>query len=483
MNDKSIQKIQKLKKRRKRVRVLYFILALFLVFVILFGLFKIVSLFQKSAEIVLSAQNLEILQGEEMPKLQAKVRMSEDSDLDAVLDKKEKYTAADLIKDLESGKGYTLTCKADPKVEGAYQIKVVLKEEFSQNVDKKWKHLKFSTKNGYFKVKNPVGFWDGDKFKKYDNSYVKNDFVESKTNLYYFGKDGVKVTGWKKINGETYYFNKEGVMQKNTWKNHKKDKYYLGESGAAVTGWKTIKKKTYYFDISGKMATGEVSIGLSKCTFNKKGELIAKKESEIDPSKPMVALTFDDGPGKRTGELLAQLEKYSAHATFFMLGQHTSSYKEEIKKMKEIGCELGNHSYDHKDLSRLSAGGVKSEIEDTNNKLKQIVGSEATVMRPPYGAISDTVKKNVGMPMILWNIDTLDWKTRNAKKTINTVMDNVGDGDIILLHDIHSESVDAALKLIPKLQKAGYQLVTVSEMAAAKGKTLEKGGRYTDFTK
>ena len=106
-----------------------------------------------------------------------------------------------------------------------------------------------------------------------------------------------------------------------------------------------------------------------------------------------------------------------------------------------------------------------------------------TVMRPPYGAINETVRENVGFPMILWNIDTLDWKTRNAQKTIDTVMDNVGDGDIILLHDIHTESVDATLELIPKLEEAGYQLVTVSELAAAKGVELKDGGKYTDFTK
>ena len=85
--------------------------------------------------------------------------------------------------------------------------------------------------------------------------------------------------------------------------------------------------------------------------------------------------------------------------------------------------------------------------------------------------------------MILWNIDTLDWKTRNAKKTVDTVMNHVGDGDIILLHDIHTESVDATLELIPELEEAGYQLVTVSELAAAKGVELRDGGKYTDFTK
>lgn len=150
--------------------------------------------------------------------------------------------------------------------------------------------------------------------------------------------------------------------------------------------------------------------------------------------------------------------------------------------MKKIGCELGSHSYDHANLSKLDDEGIKKQMSDTNENLKKASGSFASVMRPPYGAINDTVKENVGSPMILWNIDTLDWKTRDVQKTIDAVMDHVEDGDIILLHDIHTETVDATIELIPKLEDAGYQLVTVSEMAAAKGVELKDGGKYTDFT-
>ena len=124
---------------------------------------------------------------------------------------------------------------------------------------------------------------------------------------------------------------------------------------------------------------------------------------------------------------------------------------------------------------------IRDQIDRTNQKFAEIVGQGAAVVRPPYGAISDTMKSVIGMPMILWNIDTLDWKTRNAEATVNMVMENVKDGDIVLMHDIHTESVDAAMELIPKLIEAGYQLVTVPEMAAAKGITMEAGKSYTDF--
>ena len=166
-----------------------------------------------------------------------------------------------------------------------------------------------------------------------------------------------------------------------------------------------------------------------------------------------------------------------------MLGTQVSKNPDTVKKMAEIGCELGNHSYDHTNLTNLDANGIQKQMSDTNNQLVEACGQKATVMRPPYGAINDTVKQNAGLPMILWSIDTLDWKTRNTQSTIDAVMNNVQDGDVILMHDIHTQSIDAAIALIPKLQEAGYQLVTISEMAEAKGIQMENGGKYGFFQK
>ncbi len=447
MTDKRTRRIQELKKHRERARRLHIAAAVFGVFAFFILCFTVAAILRKTAEVELIATNIEMLKDAEMPALTVEVKITKDPD--AVLDKKKKYTAKDFVNDLKSGKGYTITSKADPAVEGSYGIKLTLEKEL----------------------------------KKYDNSYVTNDFVESKAKLYYFGEDGVKVTGWQQINNKTYYFNKKGIMQKNTWKKQGEDRYYLGKNGAALVGWQDVKKKKYYFEGDGRMATGEVKIGRAHYTFDEKGQVVSKKEMDIDRDKPMVALTFDDGPGKRTEELLDALEKYDAHATFFMLGQKVSQYKDAVKKMKKIGCELGSHSFNHPNLTKMGPDAIQKQMNDTNDKLEEAAGSKATVMRPPYGAINDTVKANVGLPMILWNIDTLDWKTRDAKKTVDTVMKQVGDGDVILMHDIHSETVDAALDLIPRLEDAGYQLVTVSELAAAKEKKLKNGGKYTDFTK
>lgn len=471
---------QQKKRKKKRLILLCTLTALFCL--LLISLLGLVYALTRRATIEIHAKDAEIIQGEALPdSFEADVALKGSEHV--ILNLKGFYTSGDLLKELKAGKDYTVSCSADPNAEGEYPITVTLSDTLKKKLaGGKWaKHLKLTTEDGTFTVKNPVGEWEGNRFRRYDGSYITNDFVVSKNQTYYFDNDGNMVTGWQTIQNSTYHFTDEGAMERSTWAEQDGSRYYLGENGAALTGWQTLDGSTYYFDANGKMATGEVYLGLTLCTFDENGKLISKKGIQADPSKPMVALTFDDGPGPRTSELLAQLEKYNAHATFFMLGQKVPSYPDVIKKMKSIGCELGNHSYDHADLSKLDPAGIQSQMSRTNDGIRNITGSGATLMRPPYGAINSTVAANAGLPMILWNIDTLDWKTRNAQSTIDAVMNKVKDGDIILMHDIHTETVDAALKLIPKLQSEGYQLVTVSELAAAKGKHLLNGNTYTDF--
>lgn len=469
-------------RRKRRQRRLILPLLFFLLCLLSAGALYLAYTLTRPASIEIQAKNAQILQGETAPAdWSAKVHLTGNEH--AVLDWKKFYTAKDLLKDLKNGGDYTVSCQPDPNAEGEYPITITLSDQLTQKLQSRtWgKHLKLTIKEGVFTVKNPIGEWEDNRFRKYDGTYVTNDFVVSKNQTYYFNQDGAMVTGWQTINNATYHFNEEGAMETSTWADGDNARYYLGENGAALTGWQDLDGSTYYFDANGKMATGDIYLGLTRCSFDENGKLISKTESQIDPNKPAIALTFDDGPGPRTMELLAQLEKYNAHATFFMLGQKVSSYPDAIRKMQEIGCELGNHSYDHPDLSKLDAAGIQSQISQTNEGIRGIAGNGATVLRPPYGAISSTLSSNAGMPMILWNIDTLDWKTRNAQSTIDAVMKDVKDGDIILMHDIHSETIDAALQLIPRLQAEGYQLVTVSELAASKGKTLLNGETYTDF--
>ena len=429
--------IRRRRRNRRRVRNIRVGLTLFTICIVAIAIPVVRGILRKPAQITIQVADVEIKQGEQLPVYSADIKIR-DKDRNKLT---KDYTAEDFAKDLKKGKNITFLSKADANTEGTYVIIAKLNSNIKKNLEGDWKKkVQVTIKNGTCKVKNPTGVWEGNKFKKYDGTYVTSDFVVSKGNTYYFDADGNKVSGWQTIDGKEYYFDSKGIA-----------------------------------------ATGKLKLGLEKCKFSESGELLSKEKTEIDPGKPMVALTFDDGPGPRTSEILDQLKKYNAHATFFMLGKNVKSYPDAIKQMLKDGNELGNHSYDHQQLTKIDAEAIAKEVNDTNENIKNICGSPATVLRPPYGAINDTVKSSVGMPMILWNVDTLDWKTRNTQSTIDEVMRNLKDGDIILMHDIHTQTVDAALQLIPKLEEEGYQLVTVSEMAAAKNKTLENGTAYSDF--
>ncbi len=435
---------------------------------------------RQEVSIYLKLNEASILQGEELPAFGIEGERVGNGDV--ILDGESGYTAEDLLKDFESGKGYAVTCEADVATEGEYPMHLKLSDEIQAALGKEWMGLvRVDTLDAMLTVKNAVGEWDGDRFRKYDGSYVTNDFVVSKGNTYYFDGEGNKATGWVDA-GVRYYMDGDGI-RKTGWVDVDDSRYYLEGDGHMVTGWKDIEEKTYYFDQEGKMAKGELYIGMTKCSFDKEGVLTSMEDSDVDPARPMIALTFDDGPGKRTGELLEVLAANHAHATFFMQGKNVPRYQNEVKRMKEIGCELGSHSFDHPDLSKMDAAGIRDQIDRTNQNLKDAAGQPASVLRPPYGAIGSTLKSVAGLPLILWNIDTLDWKTRNAQATIDNVMQKVKDGDIVLMHDIHTESIDAAIVLIPKLIEAGYQLVTVSELAAARGIGMQNGTSYTDFCK
>lgn len=203
-------------------------------------------------------------------------------------------------------------------------------------------------------------------------------------------------------------------------------------------------------------------------------------QGEIDPSKPMIALTFDDGPRSlTTNRILDTLEKYGCRATFFVLGSRLSSEIETAKRAHDLGCDIGNHTFDHMQLSKLSKKDIKKQISKTNKYLIDNAGFETQFVRTPYGETTDKVVKNVKYPIILWNIDTEDWRSRDAKKIYNKVMKcNIEDGDIILMHDIYETTADAVKKLVPKLRKEGYQLVSISELFQYKGISPDSSSHY-----
>lgn len=326
--------------------------------------------------------------------------------------------------------------------------------------------------------------WVTIKGKKYlfnEKGRAQFGLVEWKGNTYYVTKKQGRVTGWANVNGARYYFRKNGRMVKSQFITKKGKTYYLRKNGKMAKGWVKSAGKRYYMNKkNGVMVTGEQWVNGKWRYFGKDGVYDPDKkiDSTVNPNKPMVALTFDDGPGPYTDRLLNTLEKYKAKATFFLVGQNISNYSSVVKRAYRLGCEIGSHTYSHPMLTNLSDSGIQSEMNRTNSLIKSATGKNATVMRPPYGDCSSRVLANLTVPAIMWSIDTRDWEHRNPSRTISITMSRVKDGSIILMHDIHRPSVEAAESLIPMLQQKGYQLVTVSELAKYRGKTLSAGQKY-----
>ena len=263
------------------------------------------------------------------------------------------------------------------------------------------------------------------------------------------------------------------------WHEDSNGKWYQNPDGTYyINGFADIDGTTYSFDENGYMQTGWVEKGVKDYYFNEDGS--------YDPSqkRPMIALTFDDGPGEYTETLLDAVEKYNIHVTFFMLGQNVEGRESTVQRMVQLGCEIGNHTWDHPEqtLPNMDLDSVVQEFQKTDDELVKACGQAATVCRAPYGSITEEQMAAVGKPFFMWSTDSLDWKLMDADADYNEIMNSgLSDGSIILMHDIHEPSVKCATeKLIPELINEGYKLVTVSELAEAKDVTLQSAS-YSDF--
>lgn len=197
------------------------------------------------------------------------------------------------------------------------------------------------------------------------------------------------------------------------------------------------------------------------------------------PRSKAVALTFDDGPSTMyTNTILDVLEKNNAHATFFVVGQRVKGAEDILKRELSLGCEIGSHSWDHANLSLLTKSKFNKQNKKTIDAVKKATGYTIQTIRPPYGAISQTMRKKLKMPMILWSVDSLDWKSRDAKKVFKKIKKEVSDGDIILVHDIHGSTAEAMKKVVPWLVKNDYDILSVSELMERKGIKLKDGVAY-----
>lgn len=165
--------------------------------------------------------------------------------------------------------------------------------------------------------------------------------------------------------------------------------------------------------------------------------------STIDPEKPVVAITFDDGPSQYTKEIIKTLKENDCNATFFVLGNKVEAYQDVIRESIKNGNEIGNHSYNHKWLSRLSKEEIMEQINKTQDILQQTVNYTPTHLRPTYGSVNQRIKNTTKLSITLWTIDTKDWKLKNVDRIVERAIKNIEDGDIILMHDIFERSSEA----------------------------------------
>lgn len=203
----------------------------------------------------------------------------------------------------------------------------------------------------------------------------------------------------------------------------------------------------------------------------------------INNEKKLVSITFDDGPGAYTNELVDILAANKAHATFFMVGNRIAKLKDVVLNVYKNENEVAYHSYAHKSFKRQPLEEIQADFLLSNETLKSIIGVPFKLTRPPYGAINDEVKMSLDTSFILWNVDTLDWQHKDVDYLLTYTLSHINEGDIVLFHDIHRTSVDAIKAILPELYVRGYQVVTVSALANSYGISLENHNVYRHFSK
>ena len=336
-----------------------------------------------------------------------------------------------------------------------------------------------------------------------DTGIMKTGWVESGPGKFYFDpENGNMVTGWQDIGGNRYYFADDGSVVKGAFEleGNKyysdpssgiltrgcvsidgKQYYYDKDTGVLTTGWVEIDGEKYYFDettgagydgiielegstygfVGGMMLKNKRAMGNNHLYyFGEDGSVVR----DIDGDKPMVALTYDDGPSIYTDQILDVYEQYGARCTFFLVGDRISWNEEQAIREFELGCEQGNHTYSHNRLTDLDGDGMVEVLNGTDEELIRISGKPSTCLRPPEGRYNDTLKEVCNAPIILWSVDSEDWKSRNADTVCSRIIGKVKDGDIVLMHDLYQSTADATERIVPALLDAGFQLVTVEEM-------------------
>jgi peptidoglycan/xylan/chitin deacetylase (PgdA/CDA1 family) len=207
---------------------------------------------------------------------------------------------------------------------------------------------------------------------------------------------------------------------------------------------------------------------------------LQQKSAPVDcDDTKCVALTFDDGPIEDTARLLKMLDEYNAKATFFVVGKMVEENPSMVKREAAAGHEIGNHSWSHANLTAMSDGAIRSELSRTQKAVEKAAGVTPTLFRPPYRFTNRrvaAVAKSFHLPQILWQVDSEDWKNRNADVLVRRVLAGTRRGGVVLMHDIHPTSISAVPRILSELARKGFRFVTVSELLL--GRKIKPGREY-----
>lgn len=286
-----------------------------------------------------------------------------------------------------------------------------------------------------------------------NNNYIKAYFYDKNNNIFLNIEDI--------ISSNSFYNIKNDLVKQNI------DIHYI-DNYISKLPFFIDQELNIYISNNNKIVTKRYDNIEYKVDLNIKNNLTKVNNYKInnkvlDINKKYVALTFDDGPSIYTKEIIDTLKKHEVSATFFILGNKVKPYQELLNESLSNGNILGNHSYNHKWLIKLNEEELNNQIIKTNEEIKLYTGFTPTLLRPTYGSINNKVK-HLNMDIVLWTVDTMDWKYRNVSSIVSRATKNLKDGDIILMHDIYKTSALAVDKIIVEIKKQGFELVTIPEL-------------------
>ncbi len=377
-----------------------------------------------------------------------------------------------------------------PKREiGENSVEIVINEKYAQKIEYPY----VAGKNGFNKAINKYVYKKRDyllkKSKSKFNEITITYEIFKPLDDYYNVKLYYRINEESGINYLVYSVKSNSFIEFNELYKYEAREYLNKKYGVELDYQNFLYYKDEVHFLSSKIrdivVKKSVISGYKRGGKKKEIEMIhISNKHKVDPSKPMVALTFDDGPHPEyTDKIVDCLNKNESNATFFVLGRSVKAFKGVVRRTYLAGNDIGNHSYSHPELIFKSNDEVESQIVETDKLIKDEIDKNSYYFRPPYGAFNSRVIRIVNKPVILWDVDTLDWKYKNADRVYNYVLDNMKDGSIVLMHDIHETTLEATLKLIPEIKKRGYQIVSLSQLEKYKKIKIKRSKVYTDLCK